>query len=88
MFTRHSEFKLDPGDEKPRYPSYMGESLEIRETPFGKSFGHGGNNGDFLCHFEVYKDAKMGYVVFTNSNTSNPMLRVLRDFLIEGKNVK
>jgi hypothetical protein len=26
----------------------MGMSLEIRETPFCKSFGHGGNNGDPL----------------------------------------
>jgi len=44
-------------------------SLEIRETPFGKSFGHGGNNGDFTCLFEVYKDLKMGYVIYTKSNT-------------------
>jgi len=85
MFTKHSDFNYDPGDEKPRYPGYMGESLEIRETPFGKTFGHGGNNGDFKCHFEVYKDAKMGYAIFTNSNTSDPLLERLRDFLIEGK---
>jgi hypothetical protein len=49
-------------------------SLEIRETPFGKSFGHGGNNGDYKCKFEVYKDLKMGYVIFTNSNTSDVLL--------------
>jgi CubicO group peptidase (beta-lactamase class C family) len=85
MFTKHSDFNYDPGDEKPRYSAYMGESLEIRETPFGKTFGHGGNNGDFKCKFEVYKDAKMGYAIFTNSNTSDPLLERLRDFLIEGK---
>jgi len=85
MFTKHSDFNYDPGDEKPRYNSYMGESLEIRETPFGKTFGHGGNNGDFKCHFEVYKDAKMGYAIFTNSNTSDVLLERIRDFLIEGK---
>lgn len=85
MFSKHSEFNYDPGDEKPKFPAYMGISLEIRETPFGKTFGHGGNNGDFLCHFEVYKDLKMGYIVFTNSNTSYPMLKALREFLIEGK---
>lgn len=88
MFSKHSEFKMDPGDELPRYPGYMGMSLEIRETPFGKSFGHGGNNGDFLCHFEVYKDLKAGYVVFTNSNTSYPFLAAIRDFLVEGKAAK
>lgn len=58
MFQRHSDFNYDPGDEKPKHPAYMGMSLEIRETPFGKSFGHGGNNGDFKCKFEVYKDGK------------------------------
>ena len=63
----------------------MGMSLEIRETPFGKSFGHGGNNGDFKCKFEVYKDQKMGYALFTNSNTSDALLENLRKFLIEGR---
>ena len=63
----------------------MGMSLQIRETPFGKSFGHGGNNGDFKCIFEMYQDKGMGYVVFTNSNTSDPLLASLRKFLVEGK---
>jgi CubicO group peptidase (beta-lactamase class C family) len=85
MFQKHSDFNYDPGDEKPKVPAYMGMSLEIRETPFGKSFGHGGNNGDFKCKFEVYKDRKMGYVIFTNSNTSDALLDALRKFLVEGK---
>ena len=85
MFSKHSEYKYDSEDEKPRYPAYMGMSLEIRETPYGKSFGHGGNNGDFLCQFEMYKDLKAGYVIFTNANTSYPLLRVMRQFLVEGK---
>lgn len=85
MFSKHSEFKPDPGDALPRYPAYMGMSLEIRETPFGKSFGHGGNNGDFKCQFEVYKDLKAGYVIFTNSSTSYPFLEAMRDFLVDGK---
>jgi len=85
MLRKHSDFNYGPNDKKPRYPSYMGMSLEIRETPFGKSFGHGGNNGDFKCRFEVYKDLKMGYVIFTNSNTSDELLEHLRDFLVEGK---
>jgi CubicO group peptidase (beta-lactamase class C family) len=85
MFRQHAEYKYDPDDDKPTVPTYMGMSLEIRETPFGKSFGHGGNNGDFKCIFEVYKDTKMGYVLFTNSNTSDPLLMNLRKFLVEGK---
>ena len=84
MFQKHSDYNYDPGDVKPKVPTYMGMSLEIRETPFGKSFGHGGNNGDFKCAFEVYKDLKMGYVIFTNSSTSDPLLEALRQFLVEG----
>jgi CubicO group peptidase (beta-lactamase class C family) len=85
MFQKQSDYNYDPEDEKPNVPTYMGMSLEIRETPFGKSFGHGGNNGDFKCLFEVYKDMKMGYVIFTNSNTSDRLLEALREFLVEGK---
>lgn len=85
MLQKHSEYKYDPGEEKPKMPAYMGMSLEIRETPFGKSFGHGGNNGDFKCKFEVYQDLKMGYAIFTNSNTSDMLLENLRKFLVEGK---
>jgi CubicO group peptidase (beta-lactamase class C family) len=85
MFSKHSEFKYDSANKKPKVSAYMGMSLEIRETPYGKSFGHGGNNGDFQCHFEVYKDLKMGYVVFTNANTSYPMLSAMRQLLVEGK---
>lgn len=85
MFNKHSEYKYRTENEKPKHPAYMGISLEIRETPYGKSFGHGGNNGDFTCHFEVYKDLKTGYAIFTNSNTSYPLLRAMRQFLVEGK---
>jgi CubicO group peptidase (beta-lactamase class C family) len=87
MFQKHSEFKANPANEKPKIPEYMGMSLGIRETPYGKSFGHGGNNGDFKCMFEVYKDKKMGYVIFTNSNTSDVLIENLRKFLVEGKDV-
>jgi CubicO group peptidase (beta-lactamase class C family) len=85
MMTKHSDFNYGPNDEKPKHPEYMGESLEIHETALGKSFGHGGNNGDFKCTFRVYKELKMGYVVFTNSNTSDPLLQHIGEFLVEGK---
>lgn len=84
MLMKHSDFNYPPDWNKPKN-AYMGMSLEVRETAYGKSFGHGGNNGDFKCHFEVYKDKGMGYVVFTNSNTADPLLQNLRKFLVEGK---
>ena len=86
MLSKQSEYPVDSTEEKPSSPAYMGMSLEVRETPFGISFGHGGNNGDFKCRFEMFKDLKMGYVVFTNSNTADLLLYdALGRFLIEGK---
>ncbi|WP_205513257.1 serine hydrolase [Longitalea arenae] len=85
ILSKHSEYNFDDSSKKPKVPTYMGMSLEIRETPWGRSFGHGGNNGDFKCRFEVYKDLKMGYAIFTNSNTSDPLLQNLNKFLVEGK---
>lgn len=85
ILSKQSEYDFKDWSHKPKYPTYMGMSLEIRETPWGKTFGHGGNNGDFKCLFEVYKDQKMGYVFFTNSNTSDILLENMRKFLVEGK---
>lgn len=85
MFGKQTDFKFDSEADRPKDPTYMGISLQIRETPFGKSFGHGGNNGDFTCNFEVFMDAKMGYVIFTNSNSSDVLLQRMRNFLVEGK---
>lgn len=84
IFSKHSDYPFDDSN-RPKVPTYMGMSLEIRETSYGKTFGHGGNNGDFKCLFEVYKDMKMGYAVFTNSNTSDELLQNMRKFLVEGK---
>lgn len=71
--------------EKPKYKSHLGLSLFVRESPDGLVFGHQGSNGDFNCNFEVYKDAKMGYVVFTNSSTAGPLIRDLTEFLVGEK---
>lgn len=88
ILSKHSEYNFDGWSHKPTVPTYMGMSLEIRETPFGKTFGHGGNNGDFKCKFEMYKDLKMGYAIFTNSNTSDELLENMRKLLVEGKDAR
>lgn len=85
MLKVHSEFNKEEGKEKPKYHEYMGISLAVRETPYGLAYGHGGNNGDFRCQFEIYKDLKMGYVMFTNGSGAYPMLDVLPQLLVEGK---
>ena len=87
MFTLLTEFPLEEGEAKPEYPEGMGLGIAIRESPYGQVFGHGGNNGDFQCNFEVYKDLKMGYIVFTNSDVGYLLNKDLAQFLVEGKKI-
>lgn len=59
-----------------------GLGFGIEETPYGRVYSHGGNNGDFQSHFEFNKEKKIGYVFFTNcaqgekfNNALNTLLR-------------
>jgi CubicO group peptidase (beta-lactamase class C family) len=85
MLSERSQFIYEEGHPQPNYKEYMGESLAVRMSPSGLVFGHGGNNGDFRCQFEAYKDTKMGYAVFTNSSTAYPFLEKMKFFLVDGK---
>ena len=85
MFTLLTEFPLEEGEREKEYPEGMGLGIAIRESPYGKVFGHGGNNGDFKCNFEIYKELKMGYVVFTNSDMGDQLHKDLAQLLVEGK---
>ncbi|MEM1257489.1 MAG: serine hydrolase [Bacteroidota bacterium] len=68
------------------YRSGYGLGVALRESPYGLVFGHGGNNGDFRCIFEMYDDLDVGYIVYTNANTAGPLLYDVTPFLVEGKN--
>lgn len=59
-----------------------GLGFGIEDTPYGRAYSHGGNNGDFQSHFEFFKEKKIGYVFFTNcaqgesfNNALNTLLR-------------
>ncbi|HTE31835.1 MAG TPA: serine hydrolase [Chryseolinea sp.] len=88
MLSERSPYVYEDGEEKPKYNEYMGESLGVRDSPFGLVFGHGGNNGDFRCQFEVYKESKNGFAIFTNSSTAYPLLDKMKYFLVEGREIK
>ena len=88
MFKLLTEYPVEDGETKPEYPEGMGLGIAIRDSPYGKVFGHGGNNGDFQCLFEVYKDLKMGYIVFANSDMGHHLHKGLAEFLVEGKKTK
>ena len=62
-----------------------GLGIKLVKTPFGFVFEHGGNNGDFQCQFMMFRDLKMGYVIFTNSDTGGKIKHdELMKFLITG----
>ncbi len=84
MMQIHSEYPEDWRLSE-KYDEGMGLGVSLRYSDYGKVFGHGGNNGDFKCLFEVYEDLGMGYIVFTNSNTGDALTDVMAEFLIEGK---
>lgn len=63
----------------------MGLGIALRHTDQGRVFGHGGNNGDFKCMFEIYEDLGMGYIIFTNSDTGEELSDDLAQILIEGR---
>ena len=77
---------LSPSEywDSPDYQEGAGLGVHVRKSPNGNVIGHGGNNGDFKCLFEVYQDLDMGYVVFTNSSMGDQLAGDLATFLVEG----
>ncbi|MEO1244157.1 MAG: serine hydrolase [Pseudomonadota bacterium] len=75
---------LEPGDE-PQWPGRFGLGFHMMKSPFGLAYGHGGNNGDFTCQFELYPDHQMGFVVFTNADTGWLLVNALREYLVTGR---
>ena len=64
---------------------YFGLGIYQWDSPVGRAFGHGGNNGDFQCQFDFYDNGKVGFAVFTNSNNGMKLINTLREYLITGK---
>ncbi len=74
---------LDPDDE-PQWPGRFGLGFHMMQSPFGLAYGHGGNNGNFTCQFELYPEQQMGFVVFTNADTGWLLVNALREYLVIG----
>ncbi len=67
------------------WPQSIGLGVFLRETPYGLLVEHGGNNDDFDSKFAVVPEAGFGYVVFTNSNVGDELIRALELYLLHGK---
>jgi len=84
MFTIHTIVPDTQKEFDRNYTQGYGLGLYIRNSQYGKTFGHSGSNGDFKSLFEVYDDLKMGYVIMTNSDTGDKLTKKMAAFLIEG----
>ncbi len=86
LFYKHTVTDKYEELNSEEWKSYFGLGIQIEKTPYGYTFGHGGNNGDFKCEFKVYEDLQKGFVVFTNGNTGGELAyKALERFLITGK---
>ncbi|MFK7958633.1 MAG: serine hydrolase [Lysobacterales bacterium] len=84
MFEPQVETPLSPGSQ-PRWPGRYGLGFHLMNTPFGLALGHGGNNGNFTCKFELYPEQGFGFVVFTNADNGSMLVDALREYLIMGQ---
>jgi CubicO group peptidase (beta-lactamase class C family) len=86
MFKFHTVVPLDEEEKQKGNNNYFGLGIYLKKTPLGMVYAHSGSNGDFICQFKMYKDLNLGYVVFTNGDTSKDFTDdALTEFLITGK---
>ena len=83
LFKAHTV--VDDDDIREGWEQYFGLGISMEKTPFGPSFGHGGNNGDFKCLFKIYTELNSGFIIFTNSNRGDKLFNALEEYLITGK---
>ncbi|MEM1089113.1 MAG: serine hydrolase domain-containing protein, partial [Pseudomonadota bacterium] len=83
MLEPQVEVPLDP-EERPQWPSRYGLGFHLMNTPYGLAYGHGGNNGNFTCQFELYPEQNMGFAIFTNADTGSLLVNALREYLVIG----
>ena len=64
------------------WPAYFGLGFQLRESPFGMTFGHGGSNHSNESLLEIYPEQRSGFVVLTNSDAGTRLYQELRRFLV------
>lgn len=85
MFRRQTQLPSIPYLDKIGWDQSFGLGIISADTPYGKMYGHGGNNGDFRCQFEIFDTGKIGFAIFTNGSNGHLLADALREFLITGK---
>ena len=59
--------------------------FQTRETPFGRTYGHGGSNDGNECVFEIFDERDAGFIVMTNGESGRQFFSTFRRFLVSGE---
>ncbi len=71
--------------ENPAEHPAIGLGIFMTTTPYGISYDHGGDNGNFKSHFVWYRDQKKAFVYFVNSDRGDLLNARLKAFLATGQ---
>ncbi|MEM1412778.1 MAG: serine hydrolase domain-containing protein [Pseudomonadota bacterium] len=85
MFEPQIAVPPDDEDDEGEWPSRYGLGFHMMNSPVGLVWGHGGNNGDFVCMFEAYDAQNAGFIIFTNANSGIGLVDGLREYLVVGE---
>ncbi len=83
-FEKHTNVPITSDDYKLNGITGWGLGIAIEETPYGRRYEHGGNNGDFQSGMMVFPDRQMGYVFATNSDNGADFNKEIQKFLTKG----
>ncbi len=85
MFSSQVSIPLNEENPVADWQRSFGLGMLIKDSPYGKCYGHGGSNQYFQSLFEFYKDQEMGFIIFTNNDMGYYLGNDLREFLIIGE---
>ena len=77
--------QFEPADKHNENEYPYGLGIIVEDTSLGKKYSHGGVNPGWRCRFSIYDDSKLGYVVFTNSDSGDEFGKDLEQFLMTGR---
>ena len=81
MFAQQAQIPIDSKTHILTGQTAWGLGLAIKPTPYGVRYEHGGNNGNFQSGMMFYKNKKLGYVFFTNSDKGEEFNRRLELYI-------
>ena len=84
MFSKQVDIPENWSEANTDWKQAFGLGYQLKYSPLGFAYGHSGRNGGYDCSFEVYDDAGIAYVFFTNSSNGFRIKNVVREFLISG----